>query len=184
MKREERQREILNLLDRQAGISAGDLARQFRVSRMTIHRDLSSLLSQGLLLRIRGGAVTRGRSSAPQENCSVCARRIVPHQSSEVHCLDGSVDIACCAACGLRRSIERGGGGQILVGDHISGRPVLAAEAFFLVNSLASPCCQPSLLSFASENEVSLFQAGFGGSIARLEEALEFLRVAENLDQA
>ena len=184
MKREERQREILILLDEQSGISAGDLARHFLVSRMTIHRDLSCLLKQGLLLRIRGGAVTRGGSSTQEENCSVCARRLVPHQSSEVRWVDGSTDIACCAACGLRSSIVRGGVGRMLVGDQISGRPVLAEEAFFLVNSMASPCCQPSLLSFASETDVSLFQAGFGGSIARLEEALEFLRVAENLDQS
>jgi hypothetical protein len=183
MKRVVRQREILNLLDRESGVSAGELARHFQVSRMTIQRDLRSLLSQGLLLRIHGGAVTRvSARAATKNNCSACGRRLLPHQGSEIRRAGGSLDLACCAACGLRQFSTKPEGGQLLVGDKISGRMLLAEEAYFLVNSLASPCCKPSFLSFASESEASLFQAGFGGSIARLDEALEFIRIAEGLN--
>ena len=185
MKREARQREILTLLDKESGVSAGDLALRFQVSRMTIHRDLRSLLKQGLLLRIHGGAVTKGLVRTPEEtDCSACRRRLLPHQYTEIHRIDGSLDYACCTACGLRQFSVESEAGQLFVGDQISGRKLLAEEAYYLVNSLASPCCQPSLLSFASESEAALFQAGFGGSIARLNEALEFLRVAESLNGA
>ncbi len=183
MKREVRQREILTLLDRESGVSAGDLAQRFQVSRMTIHRDLRSLLKQGLLLRIQGGAVTKGLVRAATKNhCSACRRRLLPHQCCEILRADGSLDVACCTACGLRQFSVQPAAEQFLVGDQVSGRMLPAEDAYFLVNSLASPCCQPSFLSFASESEVALFQAGFGGSIARLDEALEFLRVAEGLN--
>jgi len=183
MKREVRQHEILTLLDKESGISAGDLAQRLQVSRMTIHRDLHSLLRQGLLLRIHGGAVTKGFvRKAAETQCSACQRQLLPHQYSEIHGVDGSLNVACCTACGLRQFSGRSRAVQLFVGDQISGRMLPAEDAFFLVNSLASPCCQPSFLSFSCESEIALFQAGFGGSIARLNEALEFLRVAEGLD--
>lgn len=185
MKREARHHEILVLLDKESGISAGDLAQRFQVSRMTIHRDLNSLLKQGMLLRIHGGAVIKGHNrSAEDSHCAACKRRLLPHQCGEIRREDGSFDVTCCAACGLRRFSSQSEAAQLFVGDQISGQMFLAEDAYFLVNSLASPCCQPSLLSFSSENEVALFQAGFGGSIARLDEALEFLRVAEDLNRA
>lgn len=184
MKRETRQREILLLLDKESGVSAGDLAARFQVSRMTIHRDLRSLLKRGLLVRIRGGAVTkRVVQTTNLGRCSVCERELLPHQSTELHRANAAPAVVCCAACGLRQFIVRPGAHQILVGDQISGQMLPAEDAYFLINSLAAPCCKPSLLSFASEHEVALFQAGFGGSIARLDEALEFLRVADGLSR-
>jgi biotin operon repressor len=184
MTREARQREILTLLDKETGISAGDLAQRFHVSRMTIHRDLRSLLKQGLLFRIQGGAVKKGiiLKGVAAKNCTFCRRQLLPHQCSEITRTDGTVDVACCPACALRQFNRNADAEQFLVGDQITGKMVLAEDAYFLINSLVSPCCQPSLLSFVSKAEVTLFQAGFGGSIARLDEALEFLRVAESLN--
>ncbi len=185
MKQELRQHEILALLDKESGISAGDLAQRFQVSRMTIHRDLNSLLKQGLLLRIHGGAVMKGHNrNVDDSHCSACKRRPLPHQCCEIRRKDGSFDVTCCAVCGLRLFSSQPEATQLFVGDQISGQMCLAENAYFLINSLASPCCQPSLLSFSSEHEVALFQAGFGGSIARFDEALEFLRVAEDLNRA
>ena len=185
MKQELRQHEILSLLDKESGISAGDLAQRFQVSRMTIHRDLNSLLKQGRLLRIHGGAVMKGHNHTVNDShCFVCKRRPLPHQHSEIRREDGSFDVTCCAACGLRLFSSQPVAAQLFVGDQISGQMFLAENAYFLINSLASPCCQPSFLSFSSEHEVALFQAGFGGSIARFDEALEFLRVAEDLNLA
>lgn len=184
MKRAERQHRILTLLGKESGLSAGDLSRRFQVSRMTIHRDLQSLFEQGLLLRIHGGAVAKGVAHlSVKDFCSACERSLVPHQRSEVICADDSIVVACCAACGLRQYSALPTAERLLVSDQIGGRMLPAEEAFFLINSLASPCCKPSLLSFASESEVALFQAGFGGSIARLDEAVEFFRVAEGLSE-
>lgn len=183
MTREVRQREILILLDKETGISAGDLAQRFHVSRMTIHRDLRSLLKQGLLFRIQGGAVKKELvvKGGAAEHCTFCRRRLLPHQCSEITKADGAVEVACCPACGLRQFSRHAASEQFLVGDQITGMMFRAEDAYFLINSLVSPCCQPSILSFADKGEVTLFQSGFGGSIARLDEALEFLRVAEGL---
>ncbi len=183
MKRDERQNRIVALLASEAGLSASELARYFQVSRMTIHRDLQSLLNRGALRRIHGGAVARIHDLPAGGFCSVCAKRLLPHQQSQIITADGAKIFACCAGCGLRHFLTLPNAQRLLVGDQISGQMIAAEEAFFLANSQASPCCQPSLLSFDSENDVTLFQAGFGGVIARLDEAVEFLRVAESLGQ-
>ncbi len=183
MDRGDRQRKILALLDKETGLSAGELAGRLQVSRMTVHRDLQSLYRQDLLLRIRGGAVAKGNPRSGLESyCTTCDRPVVPHQRSEFILEDGSSIVTCCAVCALRRVSHDNYEGDLLVGDQISGRMIPVDDAFFLVNSLASPCCQPSMLSFACEEEIALFQAGFGGSIARLNEALEFLRISERLN--
>lgn len=184
MTREERQQKILTLLEREVGIAAGDLARRFGVSRMTIHRDLESLDSRGLLRRIQGGAARRIPVTKSQTaECSCCDRPLLPHQNCQLFGAGGESSLSCCASCALRSLLEKPKIDQLLVGDLISGKMLPAEEAFFLINSQASPCCPPSLLSFASEYEVTLFQAGFGGTVARLQDAIQFLRIAEDLQE-
>ncbi len=183
MDRSERHAQILDLLNRQAGASASELARLFKVSRMTIHRDLRDLHRRGHLQRIRGGAAFSGKIEVGSDGvCRACGRDMSPQLGAEMIAPGGDGGSFCCAACGLRQVL-----GQpkslLLVRDQLSGRQLPAAEAYFLVNSLAAPCCQPSILCFAREEEASMFQDGFGGTPARLEEALEFLRVAAQLDR-
>jgi DeoR/GlpR family transcriptional regulator of sugar metabolism len=63
---EERHRQILELLDAMGSVVMNDLVERFNVSDMTIRRDLDSLEGQGLLRRVRGGAVgAQGRSYEP-----------------------------------------------------------------------------------------------------------------------
>ncbi|MDD7970947.1 DeoR/GlpR family DNA-binding transcription regulator [Roseinatronobacter alkalisoli] len=56
MKRDDRRQAIMDLLVRHGAVDMDDLAERFVVSRMTIHRDLDDLETQGLLRKIRGGA--------------------------------------------------------------------------------------------------------------------------------
>lgn len=56
MKREDRKQAIMDLLVEQHAVDLDDLAERFAVSKMTIHRDLDDLESEGLLRKIRGGA--------------------------------------------------------------------------------------------------------------------------------
>jgi DeoR/GlpR family transcriptional regulator of sugar metabolism len=58
MYREERQRIIGELLDKQGTVTVSDLAKTFKVSDMTIRRDLSELEHQGLIQKTYGGAVS------------------------------------------------------------------------------------------------------------------------------
>ncbi|MEZ5933064.1 MAG: DeoR/GlpR family DNA-binding transcription regulator [Alphaproteobacteria bacterium] len=56
MKPEDRRHEIVEMLVAEREATLDDLARRFAVSKMTIHRDLDELESDGLLRKIRGGA--------------------------------------------------------------------------------------------------------------------------------
>ena len=54
---QERRHAIAETVGRGSGVVISDLARRFRVSEMTIRRDLKQLEAQGLLTRVHGGAV-------------------------------------------------------------------------------------------------------------------------------
>ncbi|MBR3371375.1 MAG: DeoR/GlpR transcriptional regulator [Rhodobacteraceae bacterium] len=56
MKRDERRQAIMDLLVRNGAVDLDTIAERFAVSKMTVHRDLDDLESQGLLRKIRGGA--------------------------------------------------------------------------------------------------------------------------------
>ncbi|PKN86343.1 MAG: DeoR/GlpR transcriptional regulator [Chloroflexi bacterium HGW-Chloroflexi-8] len=56
----------MNLLEDLGAVTVSDLVKEFKVSEMTIRRDLDILENQGLLRRVHGGAVSRrGRSYEP-----------------------------------------------------------------------------------------------------------------------
>jgi len=61
---EERIREVLRLLETRDSLSVSELAKEFRVSEVTVRSDLSTLAQQGLVARVRGGvrALQRGQS--------------------------------------------------------------------------------------------------------------------------
>jgi DeoR/GlpR family transcriptional regulator of sugar metabolism len=62
----ERQKHILDLIEKRNSISVGELCHLLGVSDMTIRRDLRSLSKAGLLERVYGGALLRrGRSYEP-----------------------------------------------------------------------------------------------------------------------
>jgi len=59
MKRDERRQRIMDVLVADGEVQLEALSLRFDVSRMTIHRDLDELESEGLLRKIRGGATIR-----------------------------------------------------------------------------------------------------------------------------
>ncbi len=63
---DQRHQTIINLLENLGAVTVSDLVKEFKVSEMTIRRDLDILENQGLLRRVHGGAVSRrGRSYEP-----------------------------------------------------------------------------------------------------------------------
>ncbi|MCS7222235.1 MAG: DeoR/GlpR family DNA-binding transcription regulator [Anaerolineae bacterium] len=63
---EERRRRIVEWVESDGSVSVDALSRRLSVSTMTIWRDLKALESQGLVRRVRGGAV-KGRSNVAME---------------------------------------------------------------------------------------------------------------------
>ncbi len=59
---EQRRQEIVDMVDRQGKVLAGELALRFQTSEDTIRRDLRELDAAGLLRRVHGGAMRRTRA--------------------------------------------------------------------------------------------------------------------------
>jgi len=163
MKGNIRREQMLRLIEARGAMAVRDLVEQFSVSRMTIHRDLLLLEQEGRLSRLHGGVI-RGVPQGIQW-CRSCGQPVVPHQR---------VADYCCPHCALRNDPKPN---RLIFKDFISGQPLVAAEGFFLMNSMVDLCCHPTILTFAKETEVIGFRAGFGGSVGRLAEALEFLEL-------
>lgn len=64
MLREERQRKILEELERTESVSVAALSRRLAVSDMTVRRDLEELSSRSLLRKVHGGAVPVEKTAA------------------------------------------------------------------------------------------------------------------------
>ncbi len=54
---EERRRRLLETVNTHGALTVGEAEKAFRVSRMTVHRDLEALAGQGLLRKVHGGVV-------------------------------------------------------------------------------------------------------------------------------
>ncbi|HKP53967.1 MAG TPA: DeoR/GlpR family DNA-binding transcription regulator [Chloroflexia bacterium] len=61
MSQERRREQILSYLSAQERTSVGELSQALGVSEVTVRKDLDQLEAQGLLIRVRGGAVVSGR---------------------------------------------------------------------------------------------------------------------------
>lgn len=60
----ERHRKTIELLERRGKVTIEELVREFGISAMTAHRDLDILQKQGLLRKVRGGAVSESVTRA------------------------------------------------------------------------------------------------------------------------
>jgi DeoR/GlpR family transcriptional regulator of sugar metabolism len=78
---EERRREILGILHRDGRVLVKDLARHFRISQITIRKDLEFLDGQGVIQRTHGGALPVRcsiRRCARKRNSTARRRRRLP----------------------------------------------------------------------------------------------------------
>lgn len=62
---EERRHNLLHLAAERGRVKISDLARQFEVSEMTIHRDIQLLEAQGLVRKMHGGVALAGVQETP-----------------------------------------------------------------------------------------------------------------------
>src|SRR5436190_24339190 len=98
---EHRREQILHLLSSGDHTSVADLSQVLEVSEVTVRKDLDQLEQQGLLTRVRGGAVVSGRGrleryfAAREKEHIEEKRRIAQAAASMIHSgqkifLDGS----------------------------------------------------------------------------------------------
>jgi DNA-binding transcriptional ArsR family regulator len=180
--RNHRQHYILDSLASQGPVSIGDLASSLGVSPMTIHRDLDQLDRAGLLRKVRGGAIPVAPPSEADDVCVACYAPLSLRTQVVLHLADGSQRRACCPHCGLMmlsRGLEEVS--SFLVTDFLYGRSVNGRTAAYVAESTISLCCTPTILAFEDTHDAQRFQAGFGGEILDLDEALAFVRTSMHL---
>ncbi|PLX88834.1 MAG: hypothetical protein C0618_03395 [Desulfuromonas sp.] len=183
MSKTQRHTRIINLLASSGTLSVQHLAQQLGTSRMTIHRDLKQLDQEGQLRRFHGGAIALNCASPQQSTplCPHCLSAPLPHQSCQAASGPYTGNRFCCPTCWLGGLCSDPTPPYGTVTDLISSRTLSAADATFLINSSAAPCCEPSILTFLQESDAIAFRAGFGGVLGRLADAIEFLRIAQRL---
>ena len=174
---------ILDHLAQHGRVEISELEQSLGVSAMTVHRDLDALAQAGRLRKVRGGAllVSADQDPAP-ERCVGCYGPVTPRTQVVLHLHDGSQRRACCPHCGLMALGRLSATVQsLLITDFLTGRMVNGRDAVYLAAPELAVCCTPSVLSFEDRKNAERFQAGFGGSVMTLDEALAFVHQSMHL---
>lgn len=173
-----REEKLLKLLQEKGYASIQELAGELSVSTMTVHRDLNRLAAAGRVAKTHGGASLVTHAGAVKDSCTVCAKPLSDRTLFLVNLPNGEKLRACCAHCGLMLHSQRGG--VSMTADFLHNHMVSASQAVYLLQSELTVCCAPSVLTFGARMEAKKFQTGFGGQIAGMKEALQFLDAVSN----
>lgn len=172
----ERLHEIKERIQAEKNIKIADLSKDLGVSEMTIHRDLKPLIEEGLVVKTFGGislATLPGTSN--NELCVYCSRAIHDKLAYRLILSNNTIEIACCAHCGLLRHKQLDD--QIIQAicyDFLRQTTISAQRSFFVMDtSIDLGCCQPQVLSFEWEEHAQQFIRGFGGDVYTFEEAIK-----------
>jgi DeoR family transcriptional regulator, copper-sensing transcriptional repressor len=172
----DRQEKLLELLRATQTASLEQIVSRFQVSSATAYRDIRALVEAGLAVKTsRGLKIAPFPEATPPMNrkCYFCSAPVSERTAFILQMQDGSQLNACCPHCGLMALSRVGGGVQsALTSDFIYGRMVNARQAVYLLESSVNLCCEPTVLSFASESDAHRFQLGYGGCIFLLDKAL------------
>lgn len=176
----DRQRQIMVSLQEQGAVTISDLRQRLGVSGMTIHRDLDRLAAQGLVRKVRGGAVPAAAGEMPPggERCVVCGKPVLPRSAWSISPSSGPRRPACCAHCGLLELARSGDALSALATDFLYGRMVNAYQASYVIDGEITLCCTPSTLCFAERADAEKFAAAFGGTVHDFTSALSALQSA------
>ena len=172
----DREKKILEFIQNQGTASIQELVEAFGVSNMTIHRELNKLAEAGVIQKKHGGVslVTKPLVEDPNQ-CAMCNKTISERTVFIVHLESDEQKRACCAHCGLMIQSRAKDVSQSLTADYLHGHIISANQAHYLLGSQVVICCMPSVLSFGSRLDAEKFQKGFDGTIANMDEAIQYL---------
>jgi len=172
---EQRRAQILQWLKSDALLRIDELAQRLDVSLMTVHRDLDTLVDMGLVEKVHGAVRLPNAHKVTADTCYLCEQPIKPRLQFVITTQDGQTLRACCAHCGIMLLTMRSDVTMALLRDFIYDKVVNARQAYFVVQSRISLCCEPSVIAFANEMDAHNFQTGFGGDVLDFAQALRTL---------
>ncbi len=171
----DREKKILEYLQKQGSASIQELVEAFGVSNMTIHRELNKLAGAGLIQKKHGGVSLVQSPAVNVNQCAMCNKPVSERTVFIIHLENNGQRKACCAHCGLILQAQAPSLSQALTTDYLHGHMISAAQAVYVLGSDLNVCCVPSVLSFGSKQDAEKFQKGFGGTLANMESAIQYL---------
>jgi len=75
----QRQEHILERVAATGGVRVADVVEELGISEMTVRRDITELVTQGLVERVHGGAVAAGPTTLPQKKGEVVVIQVDPN---------------------------------------------------------------------------------------------------------
>ncbi|RMA97681.1 NosL protein [Hydrogenothermus marinus] len=171
----DRKKRILEILREKNEVTAKELANVFKVSEMTIYRDIKQLEKTGEIIRKHGSILLNtkeNKESKTVDTCPICEKAITRSHPYKIVIEDKKTLEACCEHCGflLHKKYEDKEVSAITY-DFITENPITAFNAYFVVASSAKPCCSPSVIPFSSKEDAEKFAKGFGGKVLNFFEA-------------
>jgi len=110
-------------------------------------------------------------------DCLICGRSSSQQLLYILTMINGEQKISCCAHCGISAHLMlKDKVAMALTADFLSAKLHSAQHSFYNMGGVVDHCCKPSILTFDNEKMALRFQKGFGGSVGRFSDALEFLR--------
>ena len=173
----DRQQQLFEILQSRQRISTEEIKTHFAISSATASRDIHALVLAGMAVKASHGVKLAPPAERlfQEKKCAYCSGTIKERTIFIIQMQDGSQRSACCCHCGLM-ALDQAGVQTALASDFIYGRMVNARQATYVLGSRVNLCCEPSVLSFASEDEARCFQLGFGGSLYTMESAISQLK--------
>ena len=170
----DREKQILDLIKKKGSVSIQDLSDTLSVSTMTIHRDLNRMEEKGLIRKRHGSASLAGKDLG-DASCAMCGKSIHGKKVFIIYLANGEQKTTCCAHCGLMLLTVTKGAWQSMTMDYLYGHMISANQAIYLIGCDLNVCCVPTILTFGSRQEAERFQTGFGGTLASMDDAIQFL---------
>ena len=157
-----RQREILMLVQKNNDLSIEVLRQTIGVSQATAYREIQELSQMGLVAKIPGG-ISQIESSS--DRCIQCRGETNTRTAFIIEQKDGKKHSACCAHCGMMALANNSNISTAMTVDFVYGKMLNVSQAWYVLNSAVSLCCNPSLLSFSNHEDATRFTQGFGGEV-------------------
>lgn len=171
----ERQNQIIEWLKEEETLSIAEISKRLNVSEMTVYRDIKPLLEENKINKTSGGVSLVNVAKVSPNTCTYCLKEMNNRHPMQIITNQQTVEQFCCPHCGLLRykDIEKNVS-QIICRDFLQNTTISAKVAYFLLDAdFNLNCCQPQVLTFDSLKYAQQFQKGFGGTILRLDQAVE-----------